>query len=196
MDAAELRRGMGYVIQHVGLFPHRTIARERRHRAAPARLGPGRRPRTRVDELLELVGLAPRARRALPAPALRRAAATGRGGPRVGRGSAGDAHGRAVLRRRPGRARPAAGRVPAPAGASWARRSSSSPTTSTRPSSSATRSRCCGSAGGSPRWPSRPTCSPTRPTTSSPTSSDATAATAPSVSRRPPRLTLHSSPPW
>src|SRR5947199_2814511 len=24
-DAAELRRGIGYVIQHAGLFPHRTI---------------------------------------------------------------------------------------------------------------------------------------------------------------------------
>ena len=26
MDAAELRRGMGYVIQQAGLFPHRTVA--------------------------------------------------------------------------------------------------------------------------------------------------------------------------
>ena len=26
MDAAELRRGIGYVIQHAGLFPHRTVA--------------------------------------------------------------------------------------------------------------------------------------------------------------------------
>ena len=25
MDAAELRRGIGYVIQHAGLFPHRTV---------------------------------------------------------------------------------------------------------------------------------------------------------------------------
>ena len=25
LDAAELRRGIGYVIQHAGLFPHRTI---------------------------------------------------------------------------------------------------------------------------------------------------------------------------
>ena len=32
---------IGYAIQGHGLFPHRTVAREHRHRAAPARLGPG-----------------------------------------------------------------------------------------------------------------------------------------------------------
>ena len=25
MDASQLRRGIGYVIQHAGLFPHKTI---------------------------------------------------------------------------------------------------------------------------------------------------------------------------
>ena len=37
-DVIELRRSIGYVIQQVGLFPHQTDRRERRHRAAAARL--------------------------------------------------------------------------------------------------------------------------------------------------------------
>ena len=70
----------------------------------------------RVTELLELVGLEPATlRQALPAPALRRSAAAGRRGPGPGRGPAGAADGRAVRRRRPDRARPAAGRVRAAA---------------------------------------------------------------------------------
>ena len=39
VDPVELRRRIGYVIQNVGLFPHQTVAPERRHRAAAARLG-------------------------------------------------------------------------------------------------------------------------------------------------------------
>ena len=35
-------RGIGYVIQQVGLFPHLTVARQRGHRAAAARLGQAR----------------------------------------------------------------------------------------------------------------------------------------------------------
>jgi osmoprotectant transport system ATP-binding protein len=57
-DAAELRRGMGYVIQHAGLFPHRTVADN--IGTVPRLLGwDRRRTRARARELLELVGLAP-----------------------------------------------------------------------------------------------------------------------------------------
>ncbi len=52
----ELRRGIGYVIQQVGLFPHRTIAQN--IAAVPTLLGwPKARTRERVRELAELVGL-------------------------------------------------------------------------------------------------------------------------------------------
>ena len=54
--AAELRRGMGYVIQHAGLFPHRTIAEN--IATVPRLLGRDRRAaRARAHELMELVGL-------------------------------------------------------------------------------------------------------------------------------------------
>ena len=45
----ELRHRIGYVIQGHGLFPHRTVRREHRDRAAPPRLGPeaDRRPGSR-----------------------------------------------------------------------------------------------------------------------------------------------------
>jgi osmoprotectant transport system ATP-binding protein len=54
--AAELRRGIGYVIQHAGLFPHRTIADN--IATVPRLLGRDRRTaRARAFELMELVGL-------------------------------------------------------------------------------------------------------------------------------------------
>jgi osmoprotectant transport system ATP-binding protein len=57
-DVEELRRGIGYVIQQIGLFPHRTIAQN--IGTVPQLLGWNRsRIRTRVGELLELVGLDP-----------------------------------------------------------------------------------------------------------------------------------------
>jgi len=55
-DPFELRRSIGYVLQDVGLFPHLTV----RDNVAvvPRLLGwEERRMQTRVDELLELVGL-------------------------------------------------------------------------------------------------------------------------------------------
>ena len=54
----ELRRGIGYVIQQAGLFPHRTVAQ---NIATVPRLLGWDRPRTaeRVEELAELVGIAP-----------------------------------------------------------------------------------------------------------------------------------------
>ena len=112
---AELRREIGYVIQQIGLFPHRTIAQNiatvpgllgwDRERAAGAcgRAARADRPR-------------PRARRPLPGPALRRPAAAGRRRPGAGREPRRDADGRAVRRRRPDQPRAAAERVPAPAG--------------------------------------------------------------------------------
>jgi osmoprotectant transport system ATP-binding protein len=57
-DPAELRREMGYVIQQVGLFPHRTVAD---NVATVPRLVGWERDRiaARVRELLDLIGLDP-----------------------------------------------------------------------------------------------------------------------------------------
>ncbi len=57
-DATELRRGIGYVIQQVGLFPHMTVAE---NVATVPRLlrWPRARIRERSAELLDLVGLEP-----------------------------------------------------------------------------------------------------------------------------------------
>ncbi len=58
LDPSRLRREIGYVIQHVGLFPHRTVARN--VATVPRLLGwPANRIEARVDELLALVGLDP-----------------------------------------------------------------------------------------------------------------------------------------
>ncbi|RAY13492.1 ABC transporter ATP-binding protein [Actinomadura craniellae] len=55
---AELRRGIGYVIQQAGLFPHRTIADN--IATVPYLLGEGKkRARARARELMERVGLDP-----------------------------------------------------------------------------------------------------------------------------------------
>ena len=58
VDAVQLRRRIGYVIQNVGLFPHQTVRRN--VATVPKLLGwDKRRTRDRVEELLELVGLDP-----------------------------------------------------------------------------------------------------------------------------------------
>ncbi len=58
MNETELRRGIGYVIQNVGLFPHMNVAAN--VATVPRLLGWDRaRVRARVQELLELVGLDP-----------------------------------------------------------------------------------------------------------------------------------------
>ena len=58
MSGTQLRRKMGYAIQQIGLFPHRTIAEN--IATVPSLLGwDKQRTRGRVDELLELVGLDP-----------------------------------------------------------------------------------------------------------------------------------------
>ncbi|HEU4542032.1 MAG TPA: ABC transporter ATP-binding protein [Jiangellaceae bacterium] len=57
-DPVELRRGIGYVIQNVGLFPHRTI--QQNIATIPELLGwPKARRRDRAAELMNLVGLDP-----------------------------------------------------------------------------------------------------------------------------------------
>lgn len=58
VDATQLRRGIGYVMQHSGLFPHRTIRDN--IAVVPGLLGWNRKTiRARVDELIDLVGLEP-----------------------------------------------------------------------------------------------------------------------------------------
>ena len=58
LDAVELRRSVGYVIQHVGLFPHWSIADN--VATVPRLLGwDEARIARRVDELLSLVGMDP-----------------------------------------------------------------------------------------------------------------------------------------
>lgn len=57
-DPIALRRGIGYVLQGVGLFPHRTVARN--VATVPELLGwPKPRIAERVDAMLDLVGLDP-----------------------------------------------------------------------------------------------------------------------------------------
>ena len=57
-DVTELRRGIGYVIQQVGLFPHLTVVEN--VAVVPTLLGwSDARRRARAGELLELVGLDP-----------------------------------------------------------------------------------------------------------------------------------------
>jgi osmoprotectant transport system ATP-binding protein len=57
-DGAKLRREIGYVIQQVGLFPHRTIAQN--IATVPQLLGWDKaRIRDRTSELLDLIGLDP-----------------------------------------------------------------------------------------------------------------------------------------
>ena len=56
MSGTQLRRKIGYAIQQIGLFPHRTIAEN--IATVPSLLSwDKQRIKTRVDELLELVGL-------------------------------------------------------------------------------------------------------------------------------------------
>lgn len=57
-DVTSLRRGIGYVIQQIGLFPHQTIGDN--IATVPHLMGwSSERIRKRVDELLELIGLDP-----------------------------------------------------------------------------------------------------------------------------------------
>jgi osmoprotectant transport system ATP-binding protein len=65
-DPPQLRRGIGYVIQQAGLFPHRTVLDN--VTTVPVLTGASRRTaRTRAAELLELVGLPAAVGRRYPA---------------------------------------------------------------------------------------------------------------------------------
>jgi osmoprotectant transport system ATP-binding protein len=65
-DAAQLRRGIGYVIQQAGLFPHRTIVDN--IATVPLLLGWNKKKaRDRAVELMETVGLAPQMASRYPA---------------------------------------------------------------------------------------------------------------------------------
>jgi len=58
LELTQLRRGIGYVFQQIGLFPHMTV--ESNIGSVPRLLGwPKTRIRERASELLELVGLEP-----------------------------------------------------------------------------------------------------------------------------------------
>lgn len=64
-EPAQLRRGMGYVIQHGGLFPHRTVIDN--VCTVPRLLGHSRTDaRRRAEELMDLVGLDPQMARRYP----------------------------------------------------------------------------------------------------------------------------------
>jgi osmoprotectant transport system ATP-binding protein len=66
LDVTELRRGIGYVIQQVGLFPHMTIGDN--VAVVPKLLGwPKKRISERVAELMQLVGLEAGDRKRYPA---------------------------------------------------------------------------------------------------------------------------------
>ncbi|MCO1660142.1 ABC transporter ATP-binding protein [Pseudonocardia humida] len=66
VDAADLRRGIGYVIQQAGLFPHRTILDN--IATVPMLLGWDKaKARKRSAELMEIVGLVPEMAKRYPA---------------------------------------------------------------------------------------------------------------------------------
>ncbi|WP_214370342.1 ABC transporter ATP-binding protein [Pseudonocardia sp. H11422] len=65
-DPADLRRGIGYVIQQAGLFPHRTVLDN--VATVPLLLGWNKKQaRERAAELMELVGLVPEMAKRYPA---------------------------------------------------------------------------------------------------------------------------------
>ncbi len=64
--AAELRRGIGYAIQQIGLFPHQTVA-ENIATVPKLLVWDARRVKDRVAELLDIVGLEPVMGRRYPA---------------------------------------------------------------------------------------------------------------------------------
>jgi osmoprotectant transport system ATP-binding protein len=65
-SASDLRREIGYVIQQIGLFPHRTITEN--IATVPQLLGwEKERTRARVDELIDLIGLDPAMAERFPA---------------------------------------------------------------------------------------------------------------------------------
>ncbi len=98
-DVIRLRRGIGYVIQDVGLFPHFTV--ERNIGLVPELEGwPADRIRARVRGTVEAGGARRGSGLALPAPAFRRAEAARWRGPRAGCRSCDPVDGRTLRRAR------------------------------------------------------------------------------------------------
>ena len=177
MDAAELRRGIGYVIQHAGLFPHRTVARQHRHRARACSAGTSKRTRDRSMELLERVGLDPALAKRYPAQL------SGGQQQRVGVARALAADPPVMLMDEPFSAVDPVVREQLQD--EFLRLQGELGKTILFVTHDIDEAIKLGDqvavlrvGGGSRRWPSPPTCSPTRSTTSWPTSSAATAATA------------------
>ena len=170
----ELRRGIGYVIQQSGLFPHRTVADN--IATVPKLLGWDRkRQRDRAMELIELVGLEQVMADRYPSQL------SGGQQQRVGVARALAADPPVLLMDEPFGAvdpvrRGALQSSSSGCRASSARPSSSSRTTSTRPCCSATGSRSCSRAARSPSTARPRRCSRSRRATSSPRSSAARAA--------------------
>jgi osmoprotectant transport system ATP-binding protein len=65
-DPVELRRGIGYVIQSIGLMPHRTVAENVATVPRLLKWDEGR-IKARIDELMEIFGLDPELRERYPA---------------------------------------------------------------------------------------------------------------------------------
>ena len=100
LPAHELRRKIGYVIQHAGLFPHRTIIDN--IATVPYLLGQDKTKARAARRRAARAGRAARPlRQAVPGAALRWAAAARGCRPGAGRRPAGHVDGRAVLGRRP-----------------------------------------------------------------------------------------------
>ena len=110
LPAHELRRGIGYVIQQSGLFPHRTVLAN--VATVPRLLGWDKAPRQRPGQGAARPRRTRRhVRRPLPGAALGRPAAARRRRSCARLRPARAVDGRAVRRRRPDRARPAAAGV-------------------------------------------------------------------------------------
>src|SRR6266403_472077 len=108
-DAIRLRRGIGYVIQDAGLFPHFTVA-ENVGLVPSLERWDAPRIAARVEEMLHLVGLDPREF----ARTLRRPASTRRSRPSSRCRSSDSAHGRTVRRSRSRHSRRASARIRRP----------------------------------------------------------------------------------
>ena len=124
------RRDMGMVFQSYSLFPNMS-ALDNVGFGLRLRKKSGAERKRRAGELLDMVGLARQAG-AVPAPAVRRAAAAGRAGPCAGHRAAGAAAGRAAVGAGRQGAAAAAGADPGGCSSGWAPPPCSSRTTRKR----------------------------------------------------------------
>ena len=185
LDPTELRRGIGYVIQQIGLFPHMTIEANVAHRAASCSAGTSSAPATRGARAARARRPRPRrVRQALSGAAVRRPAPARRPGAGDGGRPAADADGRAVRRDRPDHARAPAERLPAPAPRDPQDRRLRHARHRRGDQDGRPDLRSCARAASSPSSTRRRRSSPTPPTTSWPTSSAPTAASSGSALRQ------------